>query len=170
MLYRVAQGLHALVGWARPPDIALAESILNPQLLDLFRQMRRSEQKHSLRVLESVRVLGHSQSDLLVAALLHDAGKSRAPIGLLGRTVAVLGKGLVPTAARRWSEGKAQGWRKPFVVARQHPAWGADMLAEAGAPALAMRLVRRHQDKLEGDPDREEDRLLSILQAADSAN
>lgn len=170
MLYRIRQGLRALFAGSRSQDLSTAEGVLNKKLLALFRQMRPSEQEHSLRVLASVRSAGHSQHDLLVAALLHDVGKTHSPITLTGRTSAVLLRTFVPTLYHRWSSGEARGWRRPLVVAEQHPAWGAEMLAKAGASTLAVSLVRRHQDKLEGWSQTEEDQLLIILQAADALN
>lgn len=169
MFYRVQQGLRALTAWLRPVDYATAQAILSPPLVALFMQMRRSEQQHSLHVLASLRQMGHHHPDLLVAALLHDVGKSRARIGLVGRTLAVLARTFTPSLARRWAAGEERGWRRPFVVAERHPAWGAEMLAEAGAPPLAVTLVRRHQEWV-NDPQTEEERLLAALQAADAAN
>jgi hypothetical protein len=61
-------------------------------------------------------------------------------------------------------------WRRPFIIAERHPAWGAEMAAQAGASPLAVALIRQHQDKL--DPDLEsnsgtEGYLLHKLQAVD---
>ena len=61
-------------------------------------------------------------------------------------------------------------WRRPFIIAERHPAWGAEMAAQAGASPLAVALIRQHQDKL--DPDLEsnsgtEGYLLHKLQAED---
>jgi hypothetical protein len=61
-------------------------------------------------------------------------------------------------------------WRRPFIIAERHPAWGAEMAAQAGASPLAVALIRQHQDKL--DPDLGgnsgmEGYLLRKLQAVD---
>ena len=170
MLYRIRQGINALFAWGRALDLAQPEAILGPQLMALFTQMRRSEQLHSLRVLATVQAMGHTEPDLLVAALLHDVGKTRAPIGLMGRTLAVLVRAALPGIAHHWAQGEPVGWRRALAVAERHHAWGAEMLAEAGASPLAMTLVRRHQEKMSGQPAGEENRLLAVLQAADAAN
>jgi predicted hydrolase (HD superfamily) len=169
MRYRIWQGVRALFAWTRPLDLAPAEALLSPALLALFKRMRRSEQLHSLGVLETLRARGHDHPDLLVAGLLHDVGKSRAPIGLVGRTLVVLVRAFLPGRYWQWARGKANGWRRAFVVAEAHPAWGAEMVSEAGASALVVALVRRHQEKI-GETGTEEERLLAALQAADAAN
>ena len=174
MLYRIKQGVRALFAWARPVDLSAAEAILTPAQMALFRRMRRSEQQHSLRVVEALRARGQDQPDLLVAGLLHDVGKSRAPIGLVGRTLVVLVRRFAPALYRRWGRGEARGWltaraARAFVVAEQHPEWGAEMLAGAGASARAVALVRRHQERV-SEPQSEEERLLAALQEADAAN
>jgi hypothetical protein len=55
------------------------------------------------------------------------------------------------------------------VTARQHPDWGADLCAAAGAPPLTVDLIRRHQTPLP-NPAAPEDDLLATLQAADDDN
>lgn len=169
MIYRIEQGLRALFAWTRSLDDAPAREILSPRLMALFKRMRRSEQLHSLRVLATLRSQGHDNPDVLVAALLHDVGKSRFPIGLVGRTVAVLVKAFAPRLYRRWASGEPRGWRRAFVVVEQHAAWGAEMLEKADASPAATKLVRRHQERL-ASVVTDEDVLLAALQAADAAN
>jgi hypothetical protein len=167
---RLAQGLRALVSFAHPPDLTEAKEVLGPRLLTLFRRMRTSEQNHSLHVMRALQAQGHTHPDLLVAALLHDVGKTRHPLSLFGRTLPVLVKAIAPRLARRLSQGEPRGLRRPFVVVERHPQWGAEMLAEAGASPLAVALARRHQDYFSHPPQSEEDRLLLLLQTADAAN
>ena len=69
-LYRIGQGLRALTAYTRPVDIDLARAYLSPPLLALFAQMRRSEQQHSLCVLRALRAAGHTDPDLMTAALI----------------------------------------------------------------------------------------------------
>jgi hypothetical protein len=59
-----------------------------------------------------------------------------------------------------WGQGQPRGLRRPFVVATQHPAWGADLSAAAGASARTCDLIRRHVSPAD-DPD------LATLQQAD---
>jgi hypothetical protein len=63
------------------------------------------------------------------------------------------------------------GWRRAFVVAEKHPAWGADLVSQSGGSALAAALVARHQEQLPPNnekKDSNEDRLLYKLQVVDN--
>jgi hypothetical protein len=168
--YRFRQGLRALGAWFHPADDGLARQHLSPALFALFEQMRRSERQHSLRVLNDLIASGHDQPDLLAAALLHDVGKICAPFSLPEKVIVVLVKAASPGLVLRWGTGSAQGWRRPFAVSVQHPAWGAQMVAEAGGSPLTAELIRRHADTFDGPAQTEADWLLLALQAVDGQN
>ncbi len=168
--YRFRQGVRALVAWLRPVDDALARQYLTPPLYDLYRHMRRAERQHSLRVLRDLLAAGHTHPDLLTAALLHDVGKSRVRFSLPEKVLVVLVKAAAPQRFRAWSAGPAHGWRLPFAVSEQHPAWGAEMAAAAGASPLTVTLIRRHAEPLSDPPHDETERLLLALQTVDNQN
>lgn len=169
---RIKQGVRALVAFARPADFSLAEAYLTPAQLAHFQRLDRSEQHHSLNVLRDVLAQGgDTPHDLAVAALLHDIGKTRYRLAVWQRTLAVLVKKVAPRLEARWSmEGDVTFWRKPFIVRRHHPAWGADILQACGGTARAIWLVAHHAE----DPARWQDHphhaLLMRLQAADDKN
>ncbi len=168
-LYRVRQFFATLTASApNATQLGQAEAILTPEQLTLFRQMLPSEQQHSLRVAATLKAQGATHPDLLVAALLHDVGKIRFPLHLWERVLIVLGKTLLPRRAADWGRGKPRGWKRPFVVAQQHPLWGAELARQVGVSPLAGRLIQRHQDPLPPQPTSLEDRLLAWLQAADN--
>lgn len=152
-------------------ELAAARSVLTTEQMTLFLLLQPSEQIHALRVLQTIQLQGESDPDLQTAALLHDIGKARAPLKLWERVVIVLGKRFFPRRAKFWGQGKPQGWKRPFVVAEQHPDWGGEMAAKVGLSPITVALIRRHQTTEIFDPlTRQEDRLLSILQAADQQN
>jgi hypothetical protein len=146
-VYRLRQGLRALFAFTQTVDYSLAAQHLAPPLLGIFRQMRRSEQLHSLRVLRALLDKGDVSPALATAALLHDVGKSRYPLSLWQRTLPVLVKKLSPRLLLRLSSGDADSrWRRGFVVYVHHPAWSADLISANGGGDDAVWLARHHAD------------------------
>lgn len=170
ILYRTWQFWKTLNAAPLAGDLAEAQKYLTPTQLDLFRRMQRSEQAHALRIFHQLLEAGETHPDLLTAALLHDAGKSRFPLRAWERVLVVLGKAAFPARARQWGQGSPRGWRRPFVVAEQHAAWGAELAAQAGATPLAAAIIQRHQEKLSEARHTLEDRLLRQLQLLDDKN
>jgi hypothetical protein len=169
--YRIRQGLRAIFAFAQPVELPLAAQYLTPELLSLFSQMRHSEQLHSLNVLRDVLAAGTTPSDLAIAALLHDVGKSRYPLRTWQKTFAVLVRRLAPNLFERWSKGNPQNvWIRPFVVYVDHPRWSAEMIAAAGASETAIWLVTHHQQRASQWDDHPLASLLHQLQQADDAN
>ncbi|KAA3645445.1 MAG: HDIG domain-containing protein [Chloroflexi bacterium] len=168
-LYRVRQFWHALTARPSPEALKHIQYILNSDQLALFARLQASEQAHALNVLSQLEEQGQTNPDLLVAALLHDVGKARHRLFIWDRVVVVLGRALFPQKVDIWGESPPEGWRRPYVIAAQHPAWGAEMAAEAGTSDIAVEIIRRHQDKI-GVPKSEIDELLLALQAVDDMN
>ena len=171
---RLRQGLRALATWLRPVDDRAAVETLTPELLVLFRQMRPGERQHSLNVYHMLGARGETDRRLLTAALLHDCGKARAPYWLWERVIVVLVRQFRPSAAMRWGQAEPIGWRRPFAINSQHPAWGAAMVEQAGADPTVIELIRQHQGKIDhtmsSAHSAEFVRLLTALQAADDMN
>jgi hypothetical protein len=169
--YRVQQFWDALT---RKPltqsDLAPVRSVLTDQQMALFSRLQPSEQSHGLRVLKFLQAQGETHPDLLTAALLHDVGKSRHPLRLYERVVIVLAKKFFPDQVKTWGCGLPTGWRRPFVIAEQHPSWGAADAKNVGASPLAVHLIRAHQSEIQDDQNIVENRLLSLLKEADSKN
>ena len=152
-------------------ELAPARSVLTAEQMQLFTHLQPSEQIHALRVLESIYQQGETDPELHTAALLHDIGKARAPLRIWERVLIVLCKRLCQERVKIWGGGQAKGWRRPFVISEQHPIWGCEMAAKAGASPLVVSLIRRHQSPVEPEHiSPHEDRLLEILQDADHQN
>jgi exopolyphosphatase/pppGpp-phosphohydrolase len=170
--YRIRQFFHAVWAEVDPDALARARTVLSPAQMALFVGMQRSEQAHALEVYRQLVAQGETAPDLLVAALLHDVGKSCRPLRLWERVLIVLTRAVFPAQARRWGIVPPQAagritWKRAFVVAEQHPAWGAELAARAGTSPRAVALIRLHQDPLSPIVDAETQRLLSKLQAVD---
>lgn len=161
--YRLRQFWEALRARPDPQGLEAAQRLLSPPLWALFQRMPPNEQAHALRVFQRLRQSGHTDRDLLTAALLHDVGKALQRPRLWERVAVVISYACCPTRAFRLGEGQPRGWRRPFVLARQHPEWGARLVAEAGASPEAVALIRYHQTVPPPDIPH-----LAALQAADN--
>lgn len=173
-LYRVRQFARLLAAPMRLTPAMLDEvrACLPPPLYSLFRQMSRSEQYHAYRARQTLIEQGYTNDDLLTAALLHDVGKSRMRLAPCERAAVVLAFRFAPRRALQWGKeagAKPSFWKRPFVVAAQHAAWGAQMVRAGGGSELTVELIMRHQDKIETAEGRD-DELLLALQRADNMN
>lgn len=170
LAYRATQFFRALSARSYALDHALIEKHLSPPLAERFYSLNRADQTHAVRVLQYILQQGEDDPYLLSAALLHDIGKVRAQPWIMDRILVVLASWLFPNLALKWASGKLTGFRRPFVIAGQHAAWGAEILGEVGAPLTVVELVRRHHDPSPEIAVTEIDRLLKKLQRADSEN
>ncbi len=158
-----------------PTEQAIIDQLLNAAERELFGRFSFNDQQHSLRVVALLREAGHTQSDLLKSALLHDIGKTAVNLTVLDRCLVVLGSAVAPRrsqkwggAGQNWTPAHAVGWRKPFVVKQHHPAWSAQMAEAAGTAAPVCALIRHHQAIIPPDDHTEEARLLRLHQWADN--
>lgn len=153
-------------------------AVLTPEEIALFDQFSLSDQQHSYQVLRTLQANGQAHPDLLAAALLHDVGKTRAPLSIWQRSLIVLAQAFVPGKTAVWGQGRVDSWQRPFVVKTQHPIWGAEMARAANSRPLTIELIRRHQEHLPETPAlsgaevavTEIDQLLRHLQWADDQN
>jgi len=172
ILYRARQFWNAVFSAPSLEDLETICPLLNPAQMALFRELHRSEQVHSIRVMRAVMATSdgfsvEQRKYLIQAALLHDVGKNNYPLRLWERVLIVLAKAFAPNRVLDWGVGEPRGWRRAFVIARQHPVWGAQMAAEAGASPLAVSLIQRHQDLLSDADEALEDQLVRLLRSAD---
>ncbi len=174
--YRVQQFLNAITAAPTLQECQEVKSFLPAALMDLFSAMQPGEQAHSLRIYHSLRENGVQDPDLLTAALLHDVGKNRLPLRPWERAYIVLANSLAPNLVETWGRSAFQEglpfWRRPFVVAVQHPEWGAQMTQQAGASILSVDLIRYHQvAEPEKHPEiaKHEVELIKQLQSFDNA-
>ncbi|MBI4314754.1 MAG: HDIG domain-containing protein [Chloroflexi bacterium] len=164
--YRVTQFARLFTGRLTLQARAEAQTWLAPPLFELFCRMTPAEQYHAYEVRQTLAAQRQVDPDLLTAALLHDVGKTRMPLAAWERALIVLGNHLAPQAADAWGRmgGSPLWWRRPFVVSRQHPAWGAEMVRVAGGAPRTVELILHHQNNHPLDP------MLQALQSADNSN
>jgi hypothetical protein len=173
ILYRSRQFWRAISTGPSQGDIDLVSSLLSDPQIELFQRMQPGEQTHSIQVLNELRDRGEENPDLLTAALLHDSGKTRTPLRVWERVLIVIARAVCENCVHKWgSSSKVDlknkpGWRRAFIVAEQHPAWGAELAAGCGTSPLAVSLIARHQEQINPEATGEEDVLLRKLQAVD---
>jgi hypothetical protein len=167
-LYRSRQFLGAAFARVSEEDMAEARRVLGSGLYTLFRAMPEQYRVHALVVYRRVKSGGGSDTALLQAALLHDAGKydpgtgryvtvvHRVAIVLLGALPG--GRGVLRRVA---APGRGNGLVfYPFYLSRRHAALGARLAERHGASPDVVRLIAGHHGS-------GHDPALKLLQSAD---
>jgi hypothetical protein len=173
VFYRVRQFWLTLVVTPAPDDLEQVRLMLSPEQFGLFTRLSPVDQAQSLKVFHFLIKSGEKHPDLILAALLHDTGKIFYPLRIWERMIIVVGNALFPSLIQnlgrktRAENFKKALWRRPFVIAQHHPAWGAELVAKAGASPLAVALIKNHQNYIIRNILSEEEALLMKLQNAD---
>ena len=132
---------------------------LTPDQLALFDGMHVADRRHGLDVVTALRADGATDPDLLLAGLLHDAGKGAT--GLWPRVAYSLGQ-----AFGRWV-WRLAGWRPGFRASLErlhdHAAASATLAEVAGCSARTVELIRHQEAPIDPVDGRR-------LQLADEAN
>jgi len=121
--------------------------------------MHVADQRHGLDVVASLRAKGVSDRDVLVAGLVHDAGKGDT--GVWPRVVYSLGQAYGPwiwQLAGRWP-----GMVTTLGRLHEHAELSAVLAAEAGCSERTVELIRNQDDPR--DPE-----FGELLRLADEAN
>jgi hypothetical protein len=138
---RVVSFLFARVSVEERAELA---TLLTPAQVALFESMPRADQRHGLDVAASLRRAGFgADDDLIVAGLLHDAGKG--PTVRLWHRVAWslgqrYGRRIVDAAARM------PGARPVFERLDRHAQLSAELARDAGATARTVTLIAEQAD------------------------
>ena len=138
---------------------ASLDAWLTPAEARLFDTMSVADRRHGLDVAASLRGMGVRDRDVLVAALLHDAGKGTT--GLWPRVAWSLGQAWGPRALR--VAERFPGMARALPRLRDHAERSATLAASAGASTRTVELIR-NQDAPR-DPE-----FGELLRRADEAN
>ena len=152
-----------LVGCVRPTvDEGMREqafALLNDSQRTIFSSMTTRDQQHCLDVYNALREKGHDDSDLLIAALLHDAGKGT--IELWHRVAFVVLERLSPRLLDQFARpGDGGDWRQALHRCRNHPELGAELARQAGSSERVVKLISEHGA---------DDKQMAALKAADES-
>ena len=149
---------HLLAGVPAPEREAVARWLSAPQLA-VFDAMHVADRRHGLDVVAALRAAGETNQEVLLAGLLHDAGKGDA--GVIARIVHSLGQagmGWVATLVAWWP-----GMGETLQRLRDHPELSARLAETAGCSPRTVELIRWQDDPR--DPEAGE-----RLRLADEAN
>jgi hypothetical protein len=132
---------------------------LTPAQAALFDEMHVADRRHGLDVVASLRRMGVTDRDVLLAGLLHDAGKGHT--GLWPRVAWSLGQAWGP-----WAWGVAERLPgMPWALRRlgDHAVVSAAMASAAGCSARTVDLIRNQEAPR--DPE-----FGELLRLADDSN
>lgn len=156
---KVRQFRDHVLARVRPEERTALAAWTTEEELHVFDAMHVADRRHGLDVVAALRARGVGERDVLVAGLIHDAGKGNT--GVLARIA--------------WSLGQAYGswvWRLAGTVPglgaslrrlREHPELSAGIAERAGCSPRTIGLIR-HQDDPR-DPEYGE-----LLRQADEAS
>ena len=114
---------------------------LSPAQLALFDSMHIADRRHGLDVVATLRADDAADHEVLLAGLLHDAGKGH--IGVWPRVAYSLGQAYGPWVWRVASI--VPGWRGQLRRLQDHAETSAILAGDAGCPPRTVELIR-HQD------------------------
>ena len=157
---RLRQARRHLTASVAPAERADLEAWLSPAQLGLFDAMHVADRRHGLDVVAWLRADGVDDPDVLVAGLLHDAGKGRT--GFVPRVVHSLAQaygGWIVRAAGVWPPLRASLRRLAT-----HAETSAGLAVAAGCSERTVELIREQEENVP------EDRLAQRLHLADEAS
>jgi hypothetical protein len=142
-----------------PNERAALAGWLNSDQLALFDAMHLADRRHGLDVVTTLRAEGAADPELLLAGLLHDAGKGQT--GLWPRVAYSLGQEYGPWIWRL--AGALPGFAYALARLADHADVSARLAAAAGCSPRTVELIRHQDAPRDGDAGER-------LRLADEAN
>jgi hypothetical protein len=116
----------------------------------LFRKQALPEQSHALAITRSLKkarktldLNPEEYENLIIAALLHDCGKSLVKLHLWQKILIVLINGC-PQLFKKYLEAKPGFLTLTLNIAHQHAKWGESLAKEAGLNQQVCLLIGQH--------------------------
>lgn len=171
MYGRVRQFVRAVTQHMGEADHAFVRANLPAKALPLFYAMHPADQVHARNVAYTARALAgerglpeEQRAFLIRCALLHDVGRRRGDLDILGKVFAVLMMHYLPCTSGRLMMREGRLGHALYVY-RHHPAIGAALLRGIGMEAEAGVIEGHHQAASAGDSF-----VLTLLREADAQN
>lgn len=172
-MYRIRQFWQSIISKPGDQDLKLIGEYLSNTQFELFRKLSLGEQAHSIRVFKYIIQQNETDRDLLIAALLHDIGKTIYTLNIWERVFIVITNILFPKRINGWGDGGnldgswTVNWHRPLIIAKYHPDWGAELAEKVNVSQTVINLIRNHQDYAYLFNTSFERELLTKLQIAD---
>jgi len=135
---KVRQARAHLRASVRPSERLDLATWTTPAQRRLFDGMHVADQRHGLDIVASLRAEGVTEPDVLLAGLLHDAGKGDT--GMLPRVAWSLGERYGPWVWRFCAH--LPGYRVALGRLRDHAEVSASLAAAAGCSPMTVELIR----------------------------
>ena len=164
---RVKQFFRAITARVTQEDRAYISTHLNSDEQKLFFAMSIPDQNHSLHVAYTIERLviddkkNIDKKFLIRCALLHDIGKVRGDMSIVGKIFTVLVTSLAPSFANKL-EKNGNRW---IYIYRHHAEIGARKLQKIGLYRESKIIAKHHSPQKNDDPQE-----LKILRLADEEN
>jgi hypothetical protein len=137
-LTKIKQARRHLVARVPTREREAVASWLTPRELALFDGMHVADRRHGLDVVAALRALGEREHDVLVAGLLHDAGKGET--GMVPRILHALGQAHIPWPAL--ALGWWPGMRTALKLLQDHAEASAQLAEAGGCSPRTVELIR----------------------------
>jgi len=145
-------------------DRRLQAIVRNDEQWELLARLSAYDRAHHLGVYDSLRASGWTDSDLLLAAALHDVGKAdeRGRVRLAHRVALVMLGRVSPGLQTKLASSPGNRVTHGFYLAVHHASLGANLAGRAGATRRCCQLIAGHHDDSTGLTDPE---LLALISA-----
>jgi hypothetical protein len=137
-LTKVRQTKRHLLARVSARERATVSAWLTPAQLAVFDGMHVADRRHGLDVVAALRAAGETDDDVLMAGLLHDAGKGDT--GMLPRILHALGQAQIAWPALAF--GRLPGIRVALARLRDHAEASAKLAEAAGCSSRTVELIR----------------------------
>ena len=145
--YRIRQFLKSIFVTNSMVDMEFVRTHLTPAQEGLFLRMQAYDRYHSVLFAKTlIDEVYRVPDDLLVAALLHDVGKSRYKINSFTRMVAVLVNKFAPHMMEDASLDNVTFLNKSFLVAKFHAEWSEEMVNMVGVSEVTSSIIASHEE------------------------
>ncbi len=128
-----------------PDERAGLDAWLTPAQAELFDRMHVADRRHGVDVVATLRADGVNEPDVLLAGLIHDAGKGQT--GVVPRVAYSLGQRYGGWVWRVSS--LVPGMGAPLARLRDHAELSAVLAAQAGCSARTVELIRNQDAPLD---------------------